>query len=217
MCKKNKKYTMKIIYLIKRFLSIFRNILRLNSDIKLNVRIGKKVKLYSRFSISDSQIGDYSYIGPNSNIKNTTIGRFSSIGPNLTCGIGIHPTNYVSTSPVFYSTKKQCGITFSKVDKIEEHKSVVIGNDVFVGANVTILSGINIGDGAIVGAGAVVTKDVPPFAIVGGVPAKIIKYRFEKEIVNKLLNVKWWNFDEKKLRQIEPYINDLSLFLEKIG
>ena len=78
------------------------------------------------------------------------------------CGWGIHPTQGISTSPMFYSSKKQNGITLSLIDKVEETKTIKIGNDVFIGANVTILDGISIGNGAIIGAGAVVSKDIPP-------------------------------------------------------
>ena len=123
----------------------------------------------------------------------------------------------VSTSPCFYSTKKQCGYTFAKTNKIQEHKNVYIGHDVFIGANVLIMGGIKIGSGAIVAAGAVVTKDVPPYAIVGGVPAKIIKYRFDNDIVDKLLKVKWWELKEEKLEEIEPFMHDANALIEYLS
>ncbi|WP_435801063.1 DapH/DapD/GlmU-related protein [Polaribacter sp.] len=109
----------------------------------------------------NTSIDDYTYVDINSYISETKIGKFCSIGPNLTCGWGIHPTNGISTSPMFYSTKKQNGITLSKENKIKERKPIKIGNDVLIGINVTILDGINIGDAAVIGAGSVVSKDIP--------------------------------------------------------
>ena len=128
-------------------------------------------------------------------IYNATIGKFSSIASFVKIGLGIHPTkDFVSTHYAFYSNKKKLTKTFSDKNYIEENKNVSIGNDVWIGANAIILDGITISDGAIIGAGAVVTKDVPPYAIVGGVPAKIIRYRFDEDTIKKLLEISWWDF-----------------------
>lgn len=215
MYKKNQKKIQQIKYILDRIYSGLQNIITFNSNIEINVERGKYTKLYSKHWITDSSIGDYSYIGKNSNIKNTTIGKFCSIGPNFTCGVGIHPTDYISSSPVFYSTKKQCGFTFSEKEKFIEHKGVTIGNDVFIGVNATVLSGVKIGDGVIVAAGAVVVKDVPPYAIVGGVPAKIIKYRFDSETINLLQKLQWWNFDKLELKEIAEHVDDVSYIINK--
>lgn len=94
-------------------------------------------------------------------------------------------------------------IEFEKRQKIDDKYYCVIGNDVYIGTNVVILSGVTIGDGAVIGAGAIVTKDVPPFAIVVGCPAKILKYRFNDNIINELLNLKWWNLDTKDLINLD--------------
>ena len=145
----------------------------------------------------------------------TTIGKFCSIGPNLVCGWGIHPTDGISTSPMFYSTREQNGITLSNTDKIEERKPISIGNDVFIGANVTVLDGVTIGDGAIIGAGAVVSKYIPPYAIAVGCPIKIIRYRFDEEKIKALRKIEWWNFDEEKLKQVEKLFFDVELFIQK--
>ncbi|MBQ8635695.1 CatB-related O-acetyltransferase [bacterium] len=175
----------------------------------------ENAKIYPPYNIGDTKIGKGTYIAPNSTIHNTTIGKYCSIGPNLICGYGIHPLNGISTAPCFYSTKKQNGMTYSKEDKIEETLPIIIGNDVFIGMNVSILDGVKIGDGAVIAAGAVVTKDVPPYAVIGGVPAKVIKYRFSEDVVEKLLKIKWWNWDDKKLQEVERMFFSVEDFVKK--
>lgn len=177
------------------------------------ISIGENSKLYPPYHIFSAEIGDYTYIAQNSNISMTTIGKFCSIGPNLVCGWGIHPTNGISTAPMFYSTMKQNGMTLSDVDKIEERKPISIGNDVFIGANVTILDGVTIGDGAVIGAGAVVSKDIPPYAIAVGCPIDIKRYRFPFEQIDALQKIKWWDFDEEKLKDVERYFFDVEKFI----
>ena len=164
---------------------------------------GANTKLYGPYHISHSTIGDYTYIAYNAHISMTSIGKFCSIGPNLFCGYGIHPVNGLSTSPMFYSTLKQNGISLSSTDKILERESITIGNDVFIGANVTILDGVTIGDGAVIGAGAVVSKNIPPYAIAVGSPITVKSYRFSDTSIEKLLTIKWWDFAETDLVEVE--------------
>ena len=177
--------------------------------------MGENVKLYSPYHISDTKIGSFTYIAQNSFISITTIGSFCSIGPNLVCGWGIHPTNGISTHPMFYSTMRQNGMTLSDEDKVVERKPIVIGNDVFIGANVTILDGVTIGDGAMIGAGAVVSKDIPPYAIAVGCPIEIKKYRLPAEQIEALQKIKWWEYDEEKLKDVEKYFFDVEGFIDK--
>lgn len=177
----------------------------------------ENVNIINPRNITNVNIGKGTYIAENSLITMTNIGKFCSIGPNLVCGYGIHPTKGISTAPCFYSTLKQNGMTYSAEDKVVERKTINIGNDVFIGMNVSILDGVTIGDGAIIGAGATVINDVPPYAIVGGVPAKIIKYRFNEEIIEKLLKIKWWNWDDKKLQNIEQMFFNVEEFVNKFG
>lgn len=177
--------------------------------------ISRKSKLYSPYHISNCSIGDYTYISVNSRISMTDIGKFCSIGPNFVCGYGIHPTDGVSTSPIFYSTHKQNGTTFSKEEKTQERKRINIGNDVFIGVNVTVLDGVTIGDGAIIGAGAVVSKDIPPYAIAVGCPIRIIKYRFKEETINEFLRLKWWDKNMDCLNLVEKHFLNPDDFLKE--
>lgn len=180
-----------------------------------NINKEEHIKIDPVYSLSEVKIGKYTYIANNAHISQTCIGRFCSVGPNLLCGWGIHPTNGISTSPMFYSTHKQNGITLSKADKIEERKQITIGNDVFIGANVTILDGVTIGDGAVIGAGAIVSKDIPPYAIAVGSPIRILRYRFSEEQIAALLRIQWWNWDEDKLRDVESMFFDIDAFIAK--
>lgn len=179
----------------------------------INSNIDERAVVYNPSHIDSSNIGRYSYVSINSYISFTNIGKFCSIGPNFLCGWGIHPINSISTSPMFYSTLKQNGITMSVTDKVEERKQINIGNDVFIGANVTVLDGVNIGDGAVIGAGTVVSKDVPPYAVVVGSPMNIIKYRFEDKQIEQLLKIKWWNFGDADLKSVEQNFFDVDEFI----
>ncbi|MBD2101744.1 CatB-related O-acetyltransferase [Leptolyngbya sp. FACHB-261] len=160
------------------------------------------------------EIGTFTYIGNNTHMYETTIGKFCSIGPNCQFGLGMHPSReFVSSHPIFFSTGKQVGITFADRNYFEEKKPIEVGNDVWIGANVTVLDGVTIADGAIIAAGAVVTKDVPPYAIYGGIPAKLIRHKFEQEQIEFLLNFKWWNQDEKWLKDRFKDFHNIDEFI----
>lgn len=173
------------------------------------------VALHGSGSFNDLTIGSYSYIASNATVSMTKIGRFCSIGPYLMSGYGDHPVDWLSTCPVFFSTFRQCGITFSEKNFFKERNPIEIGNDVWIGARVFIRDGVKVGNGAIIAAGAVVVKDVPDYAIVGGVPAKVIRYRFTAENIEALSSISWWNWSEEKLRSAQPYFaqNDVFSFL----
>lgn len=183
-------------------------------------------KLHSNASFS-GELGYGSYIGSNSCIMGK-VGRYCSIGRNVKTNPGIHPYTYpfVSTSPVFYSLSMQTKGRFTSEQRFEEFRyadiekkySIVIGNDCWVGENVFIVGGVNIGDGAVILAGAVVTKDIPSYAIVGGVPAKLVKYRYDSETIQFLLNLQWWNKSPLWLKSnIEKMINIEKLKEDEIG
>lgn len=181
---------------------------------RLNSSMGLKIRVDLPYDLRDVQIGDYTYVSINSCISFTEIGKFCSIGPNFFCGWGIHPTHGISTSPLFYSTKSP--FSFCKENKFEDRKKIIIGNDVFIGANVTVLDGITIGDGAVIGAGTVVSKDIPPYAVAVGSPIQIIKYRFDELTIQDLLKIRWWDFNNDQLKDVEQYLFNTERFIEKL-
>ncbi|MBR6576442.1 MAG: CatB-related O-acetyltransferase [Akkermansia sp.] len=150
--------------------------------------------------------GRNTYCGSNVSIPNheeTSIGAFCSLGHSIDIGHGVHPTHVLTTSPFFYNRECRWMLPDSPdYPHLWSQKilPVHIGSDVWIGNGVFIKNGINIGHGAIVGAHSVVTKDVPPYAIVAGNPAKLIRYRFSEDIIEKLLELKWWELDDDFLR-----------------
>lgn len=166
----------------------------------------------------DVVVGRYSAVGVSSKVMNARIGNFTVIARNCDIGLGPHPTNYLTCHSIFYKNKTWY-LNKDWTQKIDflEKRIIQIGNDVWIGAKVTVMDGVAIGDGAIIAAGAVVTKDVPPFAIVGGVPAKVIKYRFSDDIIDYLLGVKWWNMSDNEIskhigifHKNDPSLEDLK-------
>lgn len=170
------------------------------------VKVSKQSYLYK------SKISSYTYLAGFNNIMNTHIGKFCSIGDFTAIGAGNHPINFISTSPAFYSTHNQCNTTFSDAIYFDEMKPTIIGNDVWIGAFVVIMGGVTIGDGAVIAAGSFVNKDVAPYEIVGGTPAKFIKKRFSDDEVEKLLEMKWWNKPKEWLHDNFKKFHDKDVF-----
>ncbi|MDP3776342.1 CatB-related O-acetyltransferase [Methylotenera sp.] len=177
-------------------------------------------RIYRRTLLRSSKLGKMTYVAEGTSVGFTEIGAFCSIGPNVSLGgLGWHPTDRLSTHPAFYSSRLQAGTTFVKnnngIDNETELQHTKVGNDVWIGAGCIILDGMTIGDGAIIAAGAVVTKDVPPYAIVGGVPAKIIRYRFDINTITALLKWRWWELSNDEIQAMATKFMDRSLWNTK--
>lgn len=169
-------------------------------------KVSKKARVYRKAKVFNSTIGNYSYVGKRSSVVCADVGNFCSIADGVSVGLGIHTLDKLSTSPIFTEECNATTYSWYHGKSIYPYKRVKVGNDVWIGTKVIVMGGVTVGDGAVIGAGSIVTKDVPPYAIVAGVPAKIIRYRFSEEIVEELQNVKWWNLSEDILKE------NISLF-----
>lgn len=189
---------------------------------KLHLKAIRKSKVHSTSKIEpgtefvNSSMGKHSFCGYFCQIINAEIGSFTSIANNVVIGGGMHPIDWVSMSPVFYAGKDSVKAKFSEYER-EKHKRTVIGSDVWIGQNAIIKQGISVGHGAVIGMGSVVTKDVPPYAVVGGVPAKFIKSRFSEQTIRKMLESKWWEMSDIDLRIHARFIKSPEKFLESMG
>lgn len=165
--------------------------------------IGKYVSVLNGTILNDVTLSSYSYISYNSLIQHTRIGKFCSIANEVEIGLGRHPIDALSTSPLFYRVRNPLQIkVVDKESPFVDYLPVEIGHDVWIGSRAIVLDGIRIGNGAIIAAGAVVTKDVPAYAIVAGVPAKIVRFRFSQQAIAKLSEIEWWNMELSDIRRI---------------
>lgn len=173
------------------------------SNVAMSAQVARYVVIGKHASLREGSIGRASYVGDYTRIKNTTIGAFCSIGPDVILGgLGKHPVDHLSSHPAFYSNIGQSGLSFSNIITFEEQAHTQVGNDVWIGARAVVLDGVMIGDGAIVAAGAVVVRDVPAFSVVGGVPAKVIRYRFQPDTIEALGRIRWWDLKDNALREL---------------
>jgi len=208
------------------------------------VRHGRKQRLYPHVRFGSRTLVDEQChfeegvsVGPDSTVMATTmgrqsycafrfwashatIGRYCAIGPNVVIGIGRHPTrDYVSSHPAFYSASWPERWRHATRD-FDEHPPVVIGHDVWIGANAFVAPGVTVGHGAILATGAVVTKDVSPYQVVAGLPARPLRPRFEAADVAWLLALQWWDWPEERIRALAPHFHDLAALraeLERAG
>ncbi|MEH6513693.1 MAG: CatB-related O-acetyltransferase [Maribacter arcticus] len=170
-------------------------------------------------------MGFGSYVANDSKIAKTKIGRYTSIGPRVICVFGNHPSKkYVSTHPSFFSNWAQVGFTYTEKQHFSEFSepisegslyTISIGNDVWIGSDVRILDGVKIGDGAIVAAGSIVVKNVEPYSVVGGVPAKLIRYRFTEPQIHFLKKYKWWEKPQDWIIKNAYLFADIEQFMEQ--
>jgi acetyltransferase-like isoleucine patch superfamily enzyme len=187
-----------------------------NTAIGDDVSIGNDVRVLSHCRLSNVKINSFTYIGGSCHISQATIGSFCSIAENVIIGLGKHPTSvFVSTYPGFYSNAS--GATHFFQQNFQEHDPVIIGNDVWIGTRACILDGVKIGDGAIIGANAVVTKNVEPYSIVAGNPARVIRKRFSDDDIRFLLDLEWWNWSTDTVRAMAPFFSDINLLKQHLA
>lgn len=167
------------------------------------------------------RIGAYTYMRNDGRLANRlkSIGRYCSIAPNVTIGDSNHPIDWLSTNPFQYGNSSlfnryHADQEFEFMQFKTPRSATHIGHDVWIGGNVMILQNVRIGHGAIIAAGSIVTKDVPPYAIVGGVPAKVIRYRFPEDVIAKLLALEWWNYQADSLIGIQ--FDQVEVAIEQI-
>lgn len=189
-----------IKYLLGFLINLFNPAVSLFAKIDNKSKISRKAKVYGHVQVTHSTMGDYSYVGRNSRIIHADIGKFCSIAGETKIGMGTHTLDKISTSPIFTEAKNGTKHSWVKESAVNPYKRVKVGNDVWIGVRTMVMGGVSIGDGAVIGAGSIVTKDVPPYAVVAGVPAKVIRYRFPQEQIDALLAHPWWILPEAKLK-----------------
>jgi acetyltransferase-like isoleucine patch superfamily enzyme len=199
---------MNIFYLLSKIIK------KVHIPAIINSSLDKTAKICSASHVVNTKIGRYSYIGNSCTVINAKIGSFCSIADNCIIGGASHPIEWVSSSPVFHQGRNIMKKNFSSHEYSTE-KETVIGNDVWIGNNCLIKSGIKIGNGAVIGMGSVLTKDVGAYEIWAGNPARLIRKRFNEDIIEKLHETNWWDWDDSSLTLKACYFNEVKKFLSK--
>lgn len=180
------------------------------------VSLGKYVTVFGDTVITKVDIGDYSYLQTHGRIFNCSIGKFCSIAPSVTIAPGIHDISCVTTHPSLVQRDIPLPKVLVTKNNIVDFKKVIIGHDVWIGEKAIILDGITIGNGAVIAAGAVVNQNVEPYSVVGGVPARHIKFRFDAEVRKSIENSHWWDKPEEWFMEHDGIMLDPQHFLETI-
>lgn len=183
--------------------------------------IGEQCEVLAESYLEYSELGDFSYLGEHCCIADTQIGRFTAIANHVRLGAPNHPMDRASQHRFTYCPEYYDAQAERDNDFFADRRAarVIVGNDVWIGHGVIVLPGVTIGDGAVLAAGAVVTKDVPPYTIVGGVPAKVIRTRVAADIAAQLQAIAWWNWPlEKLMANLADFqSSDLAAFCQRHG
>lgn len=188
---------------------------RIRASAVINSKIHTTSKIEAGSQVINTTMDKYSFCGYDCKLFNCRIGAYTSIADNVIIGGAQHPVSWVSMSPVFYKGRDSVKIKFSEFARTPD-LNTVIGNDVWIGERALIKGGISIGDGAVVGMGSVVTKNVEPFSIVAGNPARLIKMRFPTEIIKELIESSWWEIDDDKIKKLAVHIQSPKEFLKEL-
>jgi acetyltransferase-like isoleucine patch superfamily enzyme len=181
----------------------------------IDSRIDKSSKIEAGSTIVNSTFDRHSFCGYDCMIINCTVGAFCSIANGVVIGGARHPMEYASTSPVFLSHKDSVKMKYARHDYSLKLRTVV-DSDVWIGEVALIKAGVHIGVGAVIGMGSVVTRDVEPYSVVAGNPARTIRKRFDDKTIKALLELKWWTLPDSKLKEIAVYFNDVPKLLERV-
>lgn len=180
-----------------------------------NSILAEHTKICSGTQVNDSWIDRYSYVGHECFLLNVRVGRFTSIADDCRIGGATHPMERVSMSPVFHAGKNVLKKNFSQFAPVVTPETRV-GADVWIGAGSIVVSGVSIGTGAVVGAGSVVTKDIGPYEVWAGVPARKIRSRFDPDVMEGLLRSQWWDWEDERIARYAASFEDPAVFLEKL-
>ncbi|NLW06057.1 MAG: CatB-related O-acetyltransferase [Pseudomonadaceae bacterium] len=200
---------MNLFYIYSRVLKKLRGVAIKNSNVH------KTSKVESGSTVINSSFDKHSFCGYDCLFNNCEVGSFTSIASNVKVGGSTHPVEFVSTSPVFLSHKDSVKTKLAKHDYHNIPKTV-IGSDVWIGEGAFVKSGVTVGHGSVVGMGTVVTKDVPAYSFFCGNPGKVVKMRFEPEIITRMLACKWWELSDSQLQKLGHLISNPIKFLDEV-